>query len=138
MTTPKRGTSIERDNPFRPGGDIEKEVDIILRSSTISADRVTIVDPSSPQYKKSNGVTDMTDVVDGDGESQHDDSEQVVVSVNSPETTDSNDNLKGDKLMSETGINRHIVPDSNGEKLDPVKTKKKKKKDKSKKTCQII
>jgi len=49
---PNRSTSIERDNPFLPGGEIEKEVNDILRNSTISADKVEIVDPSTPRTTK--------------------------------------------------------------------------------------
>jgi len=30
MATPKRGTSIEKENPFRPGSEIRKEVDDLL------------------------------------------------------------------------------------------------------------
>lgn len=138
MSTPKRGTSIERDNPFRPGGDIEKEVDIILRSSTISADKITIVDPSSPHYTKSTIASgDTPDSPIAETDTQHDNNEQVVVSVNTGvnlDITDSNDNVKEEKPADKTvniETNGH-TPDDTG-KIDTPKKKKK-----SKKTCQII
>lgn len=143
MTTPKRGTSIERDNPFRPGGDIEKEVDVILRSSTISADTITIVDPSSPQYKKSNGVSHAANETAGedDIDGQQDNNEQVVVSVNNEDMadiTDSNDNLRNDKTAVAAPVEhngRSAEEPVNQETSDKPKTKTKKK---AKKTCNII
>lgn len=114
-------------------------MDIILRSSTISADTVTIVDPSSPQYRKSNGVADTPDGTvrsHTNCESQLDNNDRVVVSINNQDVTDSNDNVAADKLATTAEVNGH----TESEKNNPVElsTTKKKKKDKAKKTCQII
>lgn len=135
MATPRRGPSIERENPFRPGGDIEKEVDVILRSSTISADTITIVDPSSPQYKKG-APRDLTDT-------QCEDNEQVFVSVNA-NGTDNNDNEPIDKLTSQTHsveTNGHTTADDidgKGSKTPKDPTNKDKPKKKKKKGCNIL
>lgn len=140
MSTPKRGTSIERENPFRPGSDIQKAADSILRSSTISGDRITIVDPSSPQYRKTNGVLEAADEAELDSEydNQCDSNEQVLVSINTHDINDNNDNVKEDKPIPTTDSNGCAAdePDK-AEKVDNFNTKKKKK-DKAKKTCQII
>lgn len=117
----RRGTSIERDNPFRPGGDIDKETAELLRSSTISADTVTIVDPSSPQYKKTNGsfpVSPSSETAPAEA------NEQVVICLN---TDNNNTEIK------------QTSKDSNGGPSDQVDASPAgKKKQKKKKGCQIL
>ena len=147
-TSPRRGTSIERDNPFRPGGEIEKEAEDILRNSTISGERVSIIDPSSPQYKKPNGSASSPTTPKAET-SDHD---QVVVSLNAS-TTASPAGDTGHTTQDEqsrttpnkqspnsehgnghhTATNNNEVVDGKGDNDNQTKQKKKKQK-----TCQII
>lgn len=143
--TPRRGTSIERDNPFRPGGEIEKEADDILRNSTISSERVSIIDPSSPQYKKPNGgLSNPTTPVE-----ETSDHEQVVVSLNAAPasqcedtghttpagTTPNNQSPSSEQGNGHTATNNNDTVDGKGGDNNQTPIKKKKKKQK---TCQII
>lgn len=141
MPTPRRGTSIERDNPFRPGGDIEKEADEVLRNSTISSERVSIVDPSSPQYKKTNGSVAESPLEESA------DNDQVVVSLNSTpvhehdsgegKDTKHNQSPKCTTPGSEQGNGHTANTDTvDGNTTPDGKLKKTKKK--KQKTCQII
>jgi len=151
MATPKRGTSIEKENPFRPGSEIRKEVDDLLRSSTISGDQITIVDPSSPQYqqgKRSNGDSTSAELTDNE--------HVLVTTVNSPSKEvdtphkDGNDNEPSEQhkpsisesnglpVMDEVNNTAEIDNNHTVDETDNVTKEKKKKKKKSKKTCQII
>lgn len=125
----KRGTSIERENPFRPGGEIQKEADEILRNSTISAERVSIVDPSSPQYRRSNGTVPTP----RDGSPTH---EQVIISAKTDET----EHVPASATalhQSSSPSNGHTPDEVNNASLTNEQTNTKLKK-KKKKTCHII
>lgn len=124
----KRGTSIERDNPFRPGGEIEREAEDMLRSSTISGDRVSIVDPSTPKNQRNSGV--------GTGASSPDttdSSKKVVGSINSDSSNS--------PLTHTSNTNGHTPDDNKG--ITATETTDDSNKDKSakkkrKKMCQIV
>lgn len=117
----RRTTSIERENPFRPGGEIDKETEELLRSSTISADRVAIVDPSSPTYKKTNGSLSASPSSETAPTNTN---EQVVICFN---TDNNNTEVKC--------TNGHTTDETDASPATPDTGKKKQKK---KKTCLIL
>lgn len=123
----RRGTSIERDNPFRPGGEIEKEAEDMLRSSTISGDRISVVDPNTPKSQRNSSIGGST---------------------NSPEKSDGSEKVGASSDYSNSSVthsvntNGHTPDDHKGitttDTTDDMRKDKNTGKKKKKKMCQIV
>lgn len=132
-----RGTSIERENPFRPGGVIEKETDELLKCSTISSQRVQIVDPSTPQYKRSTNISSSNATSQ---DSELDSNEHILsTKLDLPDSSNNNTLPSKDGQVTKVSTSNALTEETNGHtdhnqsNLQDIKLKKKKKK-----TCQII